>query len=321
MHFSNYDHFVAIYPANIAFDNAIASISWTKNRIMTPRTLTRASLAVPPHAWFGVSAVFHYLGPSFAVLLFPSVGVLGVAWLRVSSAAAVFAAWTTPWRTFAQADHRTRLLLLALGVCLAVMNCSFYLALDRLPISLVAAIEFIGTIGVALYGLRTGRNLAALAVTMLGVIILIDVKWVSDPLGLFWAFLNGALFAGYIILGHKVSEAGASGGVELLGAAMTAAFIVVMPIGFAEVVNVVTSPVLLLAGIGVGICSSVIPYVCDQLAMARLPRASFALMLALLPATATIIGAIVLAQIPSIWDLIGIALVMAGVAVHKSALC
>jgi inner membrane transporter RhtA len=74
---------------------------------------------------------------------------------------------------------------------------------------------------------------------------------------------------------------------------------------------------LLLAGIGVGICSSVIPYICDQLAMSRLPRASFALLLALLPASATIIGALVLAQIPSATDVLGVLLVMAGVAVHK----
>ena len=282
-------------------------------------SLSRASDAVPPHAWFGVSAVFHYLGPSFAVLLFPSIGVLGVAWLRIASAAALFAPWTRPWRTFAHADRRTRVLLVALGACLAVMNCAFYLALDRLPISLVAAIEFVGTIGVALYGLRTGRNLLALAVTMLGVFILIDVTWASDPLGLFWAFLNGALFVGYIVLGHRISEAGASGGVERLGAAMAVAFLFVLPFGLIEALTAFSSPTLLLAAIGVGICSSVIPYVCDQLAMARLPRASFALMLALLPATATIIGAIVLAQIPTLKDLIGIALVMAGVAIHKPA--
>ena len=103
---------------------------------------TSAAETVPPQSWFGVSAIFHYLGPSFAVLLFPSVGVLGVAWLRIASAAALFAPWTRPWRTIAAADWRTRVLLLALGGCLAVMNTAFYLALDRLPISLVAAIEF-----------------------------------------------------------------------------------------------------------------------------------------------------------------------------------
>jgi inner membrane transporter RhtA len=280
-------------------------------------TFTKVAHSAPPHAWFGVSAVFHYLGPSFAVLLFPAVGVLGVAWMRIASAAVIFAPWTKPWRTFEQADPRTRFLLIGLGACLAIMNTSFYLALDRLPMSLVAAMEFVGTVGVALYGLRTARNFAALTLSVLGVFLLIDVKWSTDPLGLFWAFLNGALFVGYIVLGHKISQGGASGGVERLGAAMAIAFFFIMPIGFVQAAKAFTMPVLVLAGVAVGACSSVIPYVCDQLAMSRLPRASFALMLALLPATATLIGVIVLAQIPSRQDMIGVLLVMFAVAIHK----
>lgn len=73
----------------------------------------------------------------------------------------------------------------------------------------------------------------------------------------------------------------------------------------------------MLAGTGVGVASSVVPYVCDQLAMSRLARNTFALMLALLPATATVIGALVLRQIPTPRDLFGIALVMAGIALHR----
>jgi inner membrane transporter RhtA len=282
-------------------------------------TLANAANAAPPHAWFAISAVFHYLGPSFAVLLFPSIGVLGVAWMRIAAAAAIFAPWTAPWQTLARADGPTRRLLLGLGLCLAVMNTAFYLALDRLPMSLVAAIEFVGTIGVALYGLRSARNLAALSLAVLGVFLLIDVRWSSDLVGLFWAFLNGTLFVGYIVLGHKAAEAGASGGVERLGAAMAIAFLIIMPIGFMQALRAFGSPMLVLAGIGVGICSSVIPYVCDQLAMSRLPRATFALMLALLPATATLVGIAVLAQIPSLRDTLGVLMVMAGVAVHQPA--
>ncbi|QKC96258.1 EamA family transporter [Mesorhizobium sp. NZP2298] len=274
---------------------------------------------LPPHVWFGVSAIFHYLGPAFAVLLFPHVGVLGMAWLRISTAALIFAPLTRPWRSFARADPATRLLLMAFGVCLAVMNCSFYLALDRLPISLVAAIEFVGTIGVALVGLRSARNLAALAVAVIGTLLLIDVRWSDDLVGLFWAFLNGALFVGYIVLGHRVARSGAGDGIAGLGAAMAVAFIVVLPIGFADALPAFFSPPLLVAAIGVGICSSVIPYICDQLAMSRLPRSSFALMLSLLPVTATLIGVIVLRQIPSFIDCLGIALVVAGVAFHKPA--
>jgi inner membrane transporter RhtA len=284
----------------------------------SPRgSLTRAAEAVPPHAWFGVSAVFHYLGPSFAVLLFPAVGVLGVAWLRIASAALILAPWTRPWRVLAGAARRERLLLLGLGACLACMNSAFYLALDRLPMSLVAAIEFVGTVGVALAGLRTRRNLLALVATVAGVLVLIDVRWASDPLGLSWAFLNGALFVGYVLLGHRISQDGASGGVERLGAAMAAAFLLVSPVGLPEALNALADPALLLAGVGVGLCSSVVPYVCDQLAMSRLPRASFALLLALLPASAAVVGAIVLAQVPSGRDVLGVLLVMLGVAIHR----
>lgn len=272
---------------------------------------------VPSHAWFGVSAIFHYLGPAFAVLLFPSVGVLGVAWLRIASAALIFAPLTRPWRVFAKANPRDRWLLIALGLCLAGMNCAFYLALDRLPISLVAAMEFVGTIGVAAFGLRTGRNFIALILAVVGVFILINVQWSGDPTGLIWATLNGLLFVAYIILGHRIAQSGAGAGIERLGAAMSIALIAVLPFGFFQAMAAFAHPWLIAAAVGVGICSSVIPYVCDQLAMARLPRATFAILMSILPASATVIGAIVLAQIPTLRDLAGLALVMAGVALHK----
>src|SRR5918993_4094497 len=128
---------------------------------------------VSPHLFFVVSAVFHYLGPSFAVLLFQHVGVLGVAWLRIASAALVFALWKRPWRVLAEGERRTRVLVVGLGVTLAVMNACFYLAISRLPLATVATIEFVATIAVALAGVRTGRNLLALAAAVGGVYLLI----------------------------------------------------------------------------------------------------------------------------------------------------
>jgi inner membrane transporter RhtA len=107
------------------------------------------------------------------------------------------------------------------------------------------------------------------------------------------------------------------GGVDGLAAAMTFAFVFVSPIGLAGVTVALTDPVAIAAGIGVGLTSSVIPYVFDQLAMARLPRATYALFVALLPATATVIGVIVLRQLPTTLDLAGIGLVMLGVALHR----
>jgi len=159
---------------------------------------------------------------------------------------------------------------------------------------------------------------AALAFTVTGVFLLIGVRWTTDMIGLLWAALNSLLFVLYVVLAHRIANADGASGIERLGSAMAVAFIVVFPIGVVQAAHSFVHPMLIFAGIGVGISSSVIPYVCDQLAMARLSRATFALMLALLPACATIIGAIVLRQIPSARDILAIALVMGGVAIHQS---
>ena len=272
---------------------------------------------MPPHAFFVVSALFHYLGPSFAVLLFAHVGVLGVAWLRIASAAAVFAIWRRPWRSVVRGDLRSRMLVVALGTTLALMNSVFYLAIDRMPLATVAAIEFVPTIAIALIGVRSVRNIVALVVAVAGVFLLIGFQWSGDKLGVLLAIANAALFAVYIVIGHAISRAGGASGIDRLGLAMLVALVVAMPIGAADVLPVLSRPTLILAGIGVGLSSSVIPYVCDQLAMARLPRATFALMLTLLPATATIVGAVVLSQIPTLAEITGILLVAAGVYLHK----
>jgi inner membrane transporter RhtA len=272
---------------------------------------------MPPHAFFVVSALFHYLGPSFAVLLFAHVGVLGVAWLRIASAAAVFAIWRRPWRSVVRGDSRSHMLVVALGTTLALMNSVFYLAIDRMPLATVAAIEFVPTIAIALIGVRSVRNIVALAVAVAGVFLLIGFQWSGDKLGVLLAIANAALFAVYIVIGHAISCTGGASGIDRLGLAMLVALVVAMPIGAADVLPVLSRPVLILAGIGVGLSSSVIPYVCDQLAMARLPRATFALMLTLLPATATIVGAVVLSQMPTLAEITGILLVAAGVYLHK----
>src|SRR5947209_12962718 len=94
---------------------------------------------IPPQSFFVVSAVFHYLGPSLAVLLFARLGVLGVAWLRIASAALVFGLWRRPWRVARRMSTAGLRTLLSLGVVLAVMNTAFYLATDRLPLSTVGA--------------------------------------------------------------------------------------------------------------------------------------------------------------------------------------
>jgi inner membrane transporter RhtA len=272
---------------------------------------------MPPQVYFVVSAVFHYLGPSLAVLLFARLDVFGVAWLRVASAAAVFALWRRPWRAYRQLGWGSRRTLLALGLVLALMNTAFYLAVARLPLSTVGAVEFLGTVILAAAGTRTPRNAAALVLTTAGVAAITAVRLTGQPLGFVFAFANCALFMLYIVLGHRIANAAGPGGIDRLGMAMLVAAVVATPWGLGGALPAFGRPVLLLAGIGVGICSSVIPYVTDQLAMARLPRASFSLMLALLPVVAAVIGAIVLRQLPTGRDVAGIALVVLGVGIHS----
>ncbi|MBO0711608.1 MAG: hypothetical protein J2P47_10075 [Acetobacteraceae bacterium] len=291
---------------------------WTLPRIVAiKRRSGRAVATVPPHAYFVVSAVFHYLGPSFAVLLFARVQVLGVAWLRIVSAALIFAAWRRPWRSLGSLDRDGRRLLLAWGIVLAAMNSCFYVAISKLPLGTVAAIEFLPVIALAALGARSPRNVLALTAAVAGVYLLTNIRVAGALAGFLFAFANAGLFALYIVLADKVAKRPQLSGIDGLAAAMLIGALVITPIGGREVVPALGHPVALLAGVGVGVSSSVIPYVTDQLAMARLPRATYATMVALLPALATITGIIVLAQIPTWTETAGVAAVIAGVGLHR----
>src|SRR5829696_4879335 len=214
---------------------------------------------MPPQGWFVVSAVFHYLGPAFAVLLFARVDPLGTAWLRIASAAVLLGLWRRPWESMrATGDRRV---LLAWGGVFALMNCCFYLAIDRLPLGTVAAIEFLPAIALAALGARTPRNAAALLLAVAGVYALTGVELEGGVLGLVLAFANAGLFALYIVLGHRVAQ---DTGLDGLAASMLAALVAVTPLALWNAVPALDDPVAIAAGIGVGIASSVIPYVCDQ---------------------------------------------------------
>ena len=254
------------------------------------------------------------------MLLFARVAVLGVAWLRIAAAALLFSLWRRPWRVLREADAPGRRLLVAWGAVLAVMNCCFYLAIDRLPLGTVAAIEFLPVIVLAAFGARTARNAAALALAVPGVYLLTGVRIEGEALGIGFAFANAALFAVYIVLAHRVSRLEEMSGVDGLAASMLVAAAAVTPLAGWAALPALGDPVALAAGIGVGISSSVIPYVSDQLAMRRLARSTYALMVSLLPATATVIGIVVLAQVPSVAELLGVSLVILGVALHRERL-
>jgi inner membrane transporter RhtA len=274
---------------------------------------------LPPHAYFLVSAVFHYLGPALAVLLFARVAPLGVAWLRIVSAAAVFALWRRPgrlWRLWRASPARVRRLLVAFGIILAAMNACFYLAIARIPLATVGATEFLGPVVLAALGARTRRNASAVALAVAGVALLSEVRISGEAAGLAFSLANCGLFTLYIVVGHRIAADGGSAGIDRLALAMVLAAVAISPVAMDGAVVAFTHPLLLGAGCGVGVCSSVIPYVTDQLAMARLSRAAFALLMSLLPASAAIIGVIVLHQLPRLPEILGIVLVAAGVALR-----
>ena len=281
--------------------------------------LSRTAVTAPPQLYFVGSAVFHYLGPAFAVLLFARVEPLGVAWLRIAAAAVIFALWRRPWHALGRSHRTERQTVLGLAVVFAAMNVCFYVAIDRLPLGTVAAIEFLPVIALAALGARTTRNAGALGLAVVGVYLLTDVRIEGEPVGLAFAFANALLFAIYIVLAHRLARSETLGRLDGLAAAMLLAAIVVTPFAGWSAVPAFADPVAIAAGIGVGLASSVIPYVFDQLAMARLSRATYSLMVSLLPATATVVGIVVLAQIPTAIELIGVVLVVLAVAAHREA--
>lgn len=287
----------------------------------SPASATRSLIdAVPPHAYFAVSAVFHYLGPSFAVLLFAQVAPLGVAWLRIAIAAALLAAWARPWRLLARLAPGELRLVVLLGIVLAGMNGVFYLAIAQLPLATVGAIEFIGPVVLAVLGVRSSRNAWALVTTVAGLLCLVQVRLPEEPLAFGYALANAALFAAYVVVGHRLaSTARDTTAVERLACAMVVAAFASLPFGGADALPALRDPGLFAAAAGVAVSSSVVPYLCDQLAMRRLPRASFSLFLALLPAVALVIGYLVLGQRLSALEGFGVLLVVAGVALHRPA--
>jgi len=263
---------------------------------------------VPPQTLFILGAVSQYAGSALAVLLFDRVPASGVAWLRVVSAAVALIAWRRPW--LSSWNARRIGLVAAFGCTLGLMNLTFYLAIDRLPLGTAVAIEFAGPIAVAALGSRTRRDALALALAVAGVLLLADVHLAGEPAGVALALAAGVLWALYIVLGHRVAAEPAIRPQDGLAAAMAIGAVVLAPALVSRAAPAFDDAALLAACLGVGLASSVVPYGLEQLAMRRLPRARFALLLSLLPATAAVMGAVILGQVPTVAEVVGIALVV-----------
>jgi inner membrane transporter RhtA len=266
-----------------------------------------------PEALFVLSAVSQYLGAAIAVSVFDDVEPQTVAWFRVIGAALAVLA-------VARGVHRgwTRRQLVGaaiFGVATALMNTFFYLAIDRIDLGKGVAIEFLGPIAVAAVMTRTSRNAAALLLAVGGVATLGGVEVGDNVLGLVFVLAASAMWAAYIVAGSRIAQLGR--GLAPLAMGLAIGALVLTPIGAPWSGPVWASPTLLVLCLLTGVFSNAIGYGIDQFVLRRIPIRRFSLLLALLPVTALVVGWVALDQRPSIVDLVGISLVLIGVALQE----
>ena len=194
------------------------------------------------------------------------------------------------------------------GIVLAGMNLCFYLAIDNLPLGNAVAIEFLGPIAVAAAGHRSVRNLAALIVASLGVLLLAQVTSEGTVTGVLFALAAGTLWGFYIVLGSKVARTGAH--LDGLGIGMLIGGLAIFPSSLHTIGRAFDSPLLMLVALSTGVLGNVIPYGIDQLVFRRISKTRFAFLQSLLPATAACVGILVLRQKTSIGELLGIGLII-----------
>jgi inner membrane transporter RhtA len=286
---------------------------WSTMADPAPSSARSAGANTPPEALFLFGAVSQYIGAAIAVSLFDEIAAPGVALLRVGGAGLMLIAIRRPWR---RAWTRTDLALAAaFGSVLALMNLMIYLAIAELPLGNAVAIEFTGPIAVAALGTRTRRNAAALVLAVAGVGVLAEVQPEGSAAGIIFALFAGAMWAAYIVLGHRVARVGAAQ--DGLGVGTVVGALVILPFGVGHLAPAIDMPSLLLLAAATGLLSNVIPYSLDQIVMQRISRGRFALLQAMLPVTASIIGLVALDQRPSVAEGFGMALVIAAIAIRS----
>jgi inner membrane transporter RhtA len=251
-----------------------------------------------------ISAQF---GGGFAVRLFDELGPGGAVFLRQAIAALVLVAvWRPHLRGRAPGDLR---LAAAFGITLGLMNLSIYEAMDRIPLGIAVTIEFAGPLAVAVIGSRRPLDLVWVALAAGGILLLADPGGGSlDRAGVAFALLAATMWAFYILLSVRVGRVfpGATG----LALAMVVAATLTAPIAVSQAGDQLLRPELLLAGAGVALASSVIPYSLDLEALRRLPANVFGVLMSLEPAVAALAGLIVLGQALDALEWVAILLVV-----------
>jgi inner membrane transporter RhtA len=274
--------------------------------------LNRVHRGVPAPLLFMAGGCSMYVGAALAVGLFASLRPAGVAWLRMLVGALALLVWRRPER----AAWRGRRLVLAggFGLVTGLMNVAFYEAIARLPLGTAVAVEFCGPVVVAALGLRSIRDIVALVLAATGVALIADVRLAGSRTGLLLALLAALLWAGYIVLGKWLARGGS--GLDDMAVGFTLAATLLCPLA-ASTGPAWGSPNLLLLAAGVGLLSTVLPYALDQVVLRRIDHSQFALLLALLPAAASVVGFLVLRQLPDPVEAAGIVAVALAVAAAR----
>lgn len=274
--------------------------------------LNRMLRDVPAPLLFVAGGCSMYLGAALAVLLFGLLSPAGVAWLRMLVAALVLLIWRRPDR----AAWQGRRLILAggFGLVTGLMNVAFYEAIARLPLGTAVAVEFCGPVVVAAFGLRGVRDIAALVLAATGVVVIAQVRLAGSGTGLLLALVAALMWAGYIVFGKWVAHSGSGLDDMTVGFVVAAALLCPLAAGTGPAWG---SPNLLLLAAGVGVLSTVLPYALDQVVLRRTDRSRFALLLALLPASASMVGFVVLGQVPDPEEAAGIVAVALAVAAAR----
>ena len=255
-----------------------------------------AAGAAPPTGLVLLSIFSVQLGAAVAKGLFDTLGPGGTVFLRIGFAALVLVAlWRPRFRGYTRRDY---LLAALFGVTLAGMNLSIYLSFDRIPLGIAVTLEFVGPLGVAVAGSRRALDLVWVVLAAAGILLLAPIGILGgtdlDPIGVLFAFVAGGLWACYIILSVRTGRAfpGMSG----LVIAMLVGTVALLPVGVASAGPAMLDPGLLLAGLGVAVLSSAIPYSVELAALRRLPARVFGVLMSLEPAVAALVGFLVLGE-------------------------
>ncbi|MFS0865900.1 DMT family transporter [Microbacterium sp. 179-B 1A2 NHS] len=255
-----------------------------------------------------IGLICQELGASLAVLLFPEVGPLGMVMLRLVFSAVILLLIARP---NLRGHGRTGwVAVLQLGLALAVMNSTFYLALERLPLGVTVTIEVLGPLVLSIIASRRASAWLWAGLAFAGVVALGGGGWDRlDLLGVAFALAAAVCWAFYILASAKVGAAFPR--LDGLALAMLAGALLSLPLGIADAGAALLRLDLVALGAAVALLSSTIPYALELIALRRLPAAAFSILMALAPATAALAGFVLLGQHLSVLELVGIGLVIA----------